>query len=535
MNKCTHCQAENQDSLSFCTRCGKKLPPSLSTFLQDHFLQDHHSSFLERGVSSLSDLASADLESFRSFLPYGHIIRLRKVLQKLSSPSAAEQVLCQPQTVEEMFVAQPEPELPAEVNIAAAQLPTSPQAVVATDAEDWIGKAHRNYTIMLWSIPTLGLAGLIGALLANNQLKKVGVAEQLVRGHIRWQTRTFGLSFIWGVVLSVCGALIFQGGKDQNFLPIFAWAWFYYRVLKGRSLLKKEQPVYATDPARKNIVIGVTCAAALVIAAIIGASNGSKPQTTNVDSVISDTSEPAPEDDSRLADIERQREDAERRAHQAEEEARKLRQTAEQAQREKEEALQRAREFETAATTQISQNASYGSSVLSFSEAKSRADNGDAYAQAVTSIYYATGYKAPKDIAMAAQYAIQSAEQGHSLGIYRLGAMRQAGDAMVPDEQQGLQLKARALPGLDRMVGDPYAMTALGIMLFRGENVAKDRSAAALLYKRAADMGYAPAQFTYSACLLSGQGVPKNETLGLEYWQKAYSQSYPPALEGPPR
>ena len=385
MNKCTHCQAENQDSLSFCTRCGKKLPPSLGAFLQDLSLQDHHSSLIERGISSLNDLASADLESFGSFLPYGHVIRLRKALQKLSSAPPVEQVSGQPQTFEETPVAQLPADSPAEESIAAGEVPDAPPVAASPDVTNWIGKTRRNYTIMLWSILTFGLAGLIGALLANNQLKKIGAAQHLARGHLRWQTRTFGLSFIWGIVLSICGALVFQGGNEKNFLPIFAWGWFYYRVLKGRSLLKKEQPVYETDPARKNIVIGVACAAALVIAAIIGTSSDNKPKTANVDSVTSDSSEPAPEDDSRLADIERQREDAERRARQAEEEARKMRQTAEQAQREKEEALQRAREFETAATTQVSQNASYGSSVLSFSEAKSRADDGDAYAQAVTS------------------------------------------------------------------------------------------------------------------------------------------------------
>jgi uncharacterized membrane protein len=534
MNKCTHCQAENQDNLSFCIRCGKKLPPSLNSFLQDQSLQEHHSVFLERGITSLSNLASADLESFRSFLPYGHIIRLRKALNDMSAVSDAELVSGQSQAVEETCAPEPEMDWTEEEEADLPEASVSPVAV-ASETTDWIGKTRRNYAIMLWSIVTLGLAGLIGALLANNALKKIGATDELARGHLRWQTRTFGLSFIWGVVLSICGALIFEGDKDQNFLPIFAWGWFYYRVLKGRSLLKKSQPAYTTDPSRRNIAIGIACAASLVVAAIIGASSDNKTETTIVGSVTPAVTDTRTEDDSRLADIEREREEAEQRTRQAEEEARRLRQTAEQAQREKEEALQRARQFETAATAQVSQDPSYGSNVLSFSEAKSRADSGDAYAQAVTSIYYATGYKTPKDVVMAAQYAIQSAEQGHPLGIYRLGAMRQAGDAMAPDEQQGLQLKARALPGLDRMVGDPYAMTALGIMLFRGEHVTKDRSSAALLYKRAADMGYAPAQFTYSACLLSGQGVPKNEALGLEYWQKAYAQNYPPALEGPPR
>jgi TPR repeat protein/uncharacterized membrane protein len=535
MNKCTHCQAENEDSLSFCTHCGKKLPPSLAAFLKEHSLEDHYPSFIECGVSSVSDLSYANLESFRTFLPYGHIIRLRTALQKISSAPLAEEASAQSREVEEMPATQSPPDAPTVQYTAPSQAPLQDPAAIVPEAKDRLSRTRRNYTIMLWSVPTLGLAGLVGALLANNQLKKTGAADQLTSGHLRWQTRTFALSLIWGIVLSICGALVFQEDKNQNFLPIFAWGWFYYRVLKGRSLLKKEQPVYKTDPGWSNLAIGIACVAAILVAAVIGASGDSKPSATNVGSATSGTTEAVSEDDSRLADIERQREEAERRARQAEEEAHRLRQTAEQAQREKEEALQRAREFEQAAQVSVAEDASYGSKVLEFSDAKSRADSGDAYAQAVVSIYYATGYKAPKDIALAAEYAIKSAEQGHPLGIYRLGAMRQSGDGMVPDEQQGLLLKNRAFAGLDRMVGDPYAMTALGIMLFRGENVAKDKAAAARLYRQAADMGYAPAQFTYSACLLSGQGVPKNESLGLQYWQQSYAQNYPPALEGPPR
>jgi len=44
------------------------------------------------------------------------------------------------------------------------------------------------------------------------------------------------------------------------------------------------------------------------------------------------------------------------------------------------------------------------------------------------------------------------------------------------------------------MIGDPYAITALVIMCFRGEGVQKNLAQAAKLYKKAADMGYAPAQ-----------------------------------------
>jgi TPR repeat protein len=173
--------------------------------------------------------------------------------------------------------------------------------------------------------------------------------------------------------------------------------------------------------------------------------------------------------------------------------------------------------------------------VMSLNAALEKANNGDNLAQAILSFYYGLGYKVEKNIEISADYAMKSASQGHPLGIYRLGSMRQVGEGMEKNEAQGRALKAKAFDGLNSMSGDPYAMTALGVMLFRGEGVAKNRSEAARLYRLAADMGYAPAQFNFSACLMSGQGVQKNEPAALSYWRAAYEQAYPPAMSGPPK
>jgi TPR repeat protein len=177
------------------------------------------------------------------------------------------------------------------------------------------------------------------------------------------------------------------------------------------------------------------------------------------------------------------------------------------------------------------------SRILEFQEALNRADQGDAYAQAVVSIYYSTGYKTSKDMVRAAKYAMMSAQQKNPLGIYRLGVMREAGEGGIPaNTQEGISLKAAAFQGLNnQMVGDPYAITALGVMCFRGEGgVNRNPSEAAALYRKAADMGYAPAQYCYSACLYNGQGVQRNPQLAEQYWRLACDQQYPPALKGKP-
>ncbi len=173
--------------------------------------------------------------------------------------------------------------------------------------------------------------------------------------------------------------------------------------------------------------------------------------------------------------------------------------------------------------------------VLTAREAERRAKDGDAHAQAVMSIYYSLGYKTAKDIAKAAEYALLSSKQKNPLGIYRLAAMMENGDGFEKNEAEAKKLKKLSLNGLNSMQGDPYALTALGVMLFRGEGgLRQDRELAVELYKRAADMGYAPAQFNYSVALAYGQGTRKNNSESSKYWRMAYEQNYPPALKGSP-
>jgi TPR repeat protein len=176
-----------------------------------------------------------------------------------------------------------------------------------------------------------------------------------------------------------------------------------------------------------------------------------------------------------------------------------------------------------------------GGKILSFERATEQANLGDAYAQAVLSIYYGLGYKTERDVAKSAAYALKSAAQGHPLGVYRVGLMRQTGEGMGKNEAQGRTLKSKAFDGLNALSGDPYALTALGVMVFQGDVVRQDKIEAARLYRLAADQGYAPAQYNYASCLISGQGTEKDEEKANEYWQAAFQQNYPPALSGPPR
>jgi hypothetical protein len=174
--------------------------------------------------------------------------------------------------------------------------------------------------------------------------------------------------------------------------------------------------------------------------------------------------------------------------------------------------------------------------VLTFAEAKQRADAGDASAQAVVALHYQLGWNTEKNPELAAKYATASANAGHPLGQFRLGALLRAGEGVPKDEQQGLALQSASFNALYK-AQDPYSMTSAAIMIFQGkvvgQNVSEDerRRDAAALYKKAAGMGYAPGQFNYAMALNDGHGVEKDLNESAVYLSLALTQSYPPARQ----
>ena len=170
--------------------------------------------------------------------------------------------------------------------------------------------------------------------------------------------------------------------------------------------------------------------------------------------------------------------------------------------------------------------------ILTFAEAKELADQGDAFGEAVVAFHYSVGWETDKNLEMAAQYAQSSAEKKNPLGLFRLGSLTIAGEGVEKNEELGLALQDEALMGLNEMEGNPYSITALGVVLFQGKVLDKDLATAAKLYKKAADMGFAPAQYNYAKCAEFGHGIPKNMALSKQYLQKAAAQNYPLALSG---
>ena len=174
--------------------------------------------------------------------------------------------------------------------------------------------------------------------------------------------------------------------------------------------------------------------------------------------------------------------------------------------------------------------------VLQFEQAKQRADKGDAFAQAVVAIHYQIGWETEKNIEQAVKYATASAKAKHALGLFRVGTMLRNGEGFAKDEKKGLDLQRLSYKAL-KEAKDPYSITSTAIMIFQGKVVGKDlsederRRIAANLYKRAADMGYAPAQFNYAMAAGSGYGVAKDLRLRDRYLTLSAAQCYPLALK----
>jgi CHAT domain-containing protein len=139
----------------------------------------------------------------------------------------------------------------------------------------------------------------------------------------------------------------------------------------------------------------------------------------------------------------------------------------------------------------VAKPSSRSEKILSFEAALAKANAGNAYAQAIVSIYYGLGFECEQDDSKSKEYVMLSAKQQNPLGIYRLAEMREAGQGMDQNTEQAEQLMQKAKSGLQKLSGDPYAMTALAT-IYERENPASTK--ARDLLTKAAEMGYEPAQ-----------------------------------------
>jgi TPR repeat protein len=137
-----------------------------------------------------------------------------------------------------------------------------------------------------------------------------------------------------------------------------------------------------------------------------------------------------------------------------------------------------------------------------------RAQQGDAFSQAMLGFRYLMGVGVTQDYAVAFRWLHKGAEQGEAFAQTMLGDMYYSGQKVVAqDYAAAVSLYRKAAE--QGYVGGQFR---LGVMYDNGQGVAQDYAAAVSLYRKAADQGDADCCATISlsasaSIRMSGDGV----------------------------
>ena len=80
-------------------------------------------------------------------------------------------------------------------------------------------------------------------------------------------------------------------------------------------------------------------------------------------------------------------------------------------------------------------------------------------------------------------------------------------------------------------MGLDEAQNFLGVCFENGEGVEQDKAEAAKWFRKAADQGYAGAQYNLGHCYANGYGVKQDRAEAAKWYQKAADQGLEPAKE----
>ena len=140
------------------------------------------------------------------------------------------------------------------------------------------------------------------------------------------------------------------------------------------------------------------------------------------------------------------------------------------------------------------------------------ADQGLGRAQYTLGMMYANGQGVTKDAAEAAKWVAKAAEGGDPAAQATIGVIYESGQGVQQDDAEAAKWYRKAIDNYRKAAdaGDASAATALGNMYARGQGVTGDYGEAAGWWRKAADMGYAGAQFNLGLAYERGRGVPED-------------------------
>jgi TPR repeat protein len=160
-----------------------------------------------------------------------------------------------------------------------------------------------------------------------------------------------------------------------------------------------------------------------------------------------------------------------------------------------------------------------------FQQTKTRAEQGDAAAQASLGFMYEMGIEVPVDGAEAVKWYRKAAEQGNSRAKCNLDQIAAHGFMFEPGKHVPAN-GAEAVHWCKKAAeqGDARAQFNLGQMYEWGDGVPQDSGEAEVWFRKAAQRGEAVAQYMLGLCYCNGRGVTQNTTEAVRWWNLAASQ-----------
>lgn len=167
----------------------------------------------------------------------------------------------------------------------------------------------------------------------------------------------------------------------------------------------------------------------------------------------------------------------------------------------------------------------------SFDEIKAKAENGDAYAQAVLADRYRTEIGLKNHLALSLKWSELSTKNDEPIGMFNLGILYIKGQGVKKNSELALQLFSKAFIGIVKRAlnHDALAQKYFGMMYQNDIEVKKNGKKAIKWYQLAAIQGHAEAQKNLGTIYIKGNLVKKDYNQALKWLKSAAINNDPMA------
>lgn len=170
------------------------------------------------------------------------------------------------------------------------------------------------------------------------------------------------------------------------------------------------------------------------------------------------------------------------------------------------------------------------------SEVKQRANEGDAFCEALLAAWYSRAQKGLEtDYRLAFTLATRSAAKGNCLGQFYAAKFHFLGVGTKRDHEEGKKYMRESVEALTRLAaqGDPEAQCAVAFICASkelGVQMENNPEQARRWWDKAVDQDYAPAMVQLGTYLMTTDGIPGDRDRIEELFRNAAKKGYPPGL-----